>query len=132
MKDQPTCATCAFYHDDGHCRRFPPNQPGDKWPSMDGNRWCGEHKPVKTLVPTHKITMKDQTYTIEEVSKLVAQISVSQREIELLHARIAVLTDACQWAGGQLSKRTRPDPIDRALHPENECRAPESQPDPEA
>ena len=113
MKDRPTCETCDFYHDDGHCRRFPPTQPGDRWPSMDGNRWCGEHKPVETLAPAHKI------YTIEEVSKLVAQISVLQREIELLHARIAVVTDACQWASGQLSKRTRPDPIDRALHPEN-------------
>ena len=64
MKDRPTCETCDFYHDDGHCRRFPPTQPGDRWPSMDGNRWCGEHKPVETLAPAHKIDEALENYRI--------------------------------------------------------------------
>ena len=46
MKTQMTCANCAFYHSSGHCRRFPPSQEHDRWPTMDQDKWCGEHKPA--------------------------------------------------------------------------------------
>ena len=46
MKTQMTCANCAFYHSDGHCRRFPPSQEHDRWPRILADRWCGEHEPA--------------------------------------------------------------------------------------
>ena len=91
----PTCETCRWYHDDGHCRRYPPtvvvSDPAIKqfWPEVELFHWCGEHTPrvpdlvmlrdTELTVRTLKVLHKLGCVTLQDVATKTSKELLAQR-----------------------------------------------------